>query len=247
MAASLGRVAARAGAGAPVITTFTTRAGGVSRAPYDGLNLGAHVGDDPGAVVENRRRLAVDVGIAADRFVWMEQVHGAGVAVVSEPRTTPVPHVDALVTATPGLLLAVLVADCAPVLIRSAGVVAAVHAGRRGLTARVVDATLDVMCALGADRADCSATIGPCICACCYEVPTALRSEVAAVAPAAAARSRAGTPALDLRAGLAAALRAGGVSRVRIDGRCPAEEPDLFSYRRDGLTGRFAGVVGLPR
>ena len=111
----------------------TDRRGGRSVSPYDSFNLGDHVGDDPAAVAANRARVARELGVGEDRLVWMDQVHGTGVAVVDGPQDGPVPGTDALVTATPGLVLGVLVADCVPVLLADPGrgVVAAVHAGRR--------------------------------------------------------------------------------------------------------------------
>ena len=95
----------------------TDRRGGRSRSPYDSFNLGDHVGDDPAAVAANRARVARELGVAEDRLVWMNQVHGTGVAVVDGPQDGPVPETDALVTATPGLVLCVLVADCVPILL----------------------------------------------------------------------------------------------------------------------------------
>ncbi|MET7613886.1 laccase domain-containing protein, partial [Streptomyces seoulensis] len=122
---------------------FTDRWGGVSAAPYAELNLGGAVGDDPGAVRTNRELTAKALGVDPAGVVWMNQVHGAGVAVVDEPwGERPVPEVDALVTTRRGLALAVLTADCVPVLLADpvAGVVAAAHAGRPGMLAGVVPA-----------------------------------------------------------------------------------------------------------
>ena len=129
----------------------TDRRGGRSRPPYDAFNLGGHVGDDPGDVAANRERLARELGVGGDRLVWMDQVHGTGVAVVDGPVEGPLPGTDALVTRTPGLVLCVLVADCVPVLLADpvAGVVAAVHAGREGVRRGVVPATLAAMARLG--------------------------------------------------------------------------------------------------
>ncbi|OSP43081.1 laccase, partial [Streptomyces sp. 13-12-16] len=127
---------------------FTDRWGGVSAAPYEELNLGGAVGDDPGAVRVNRELAAKSLGVDPARVVWMNQVHGADVAVVDEPwGERPVPEVDAIVTARRGLALAVLTADCVPVLLADpvAGVVAAAHAGRPGMTAGVVPAAVRAM------------------------------------------------------------------------------------------------------
>jgi hypothetical protein len=225
----------------------TDRRGGRSASPYDSFNLGTHVGDDPAAVAANRERLARELGVPGDRLVWMTQVHGAGVAVVDEAPEGPVPDVDALVTATPGLVLCVLVADCVPVLLADpvAGVVAAVHAGREGVRRGVVPAALAAMTRLGARAGDVQALLGPAVCGADYEVPRAMQVEVARVAPASAVRTRRGTPGLDLRAGIAEVLRGAGVGQVVHDPRCTVEDRRLFSHRRDGVTGRQAGLVWL--
>jgi polyphenol oxidase len=185
--------------------------------------------------------------VPVGQLVWMTQVHGTGVAIVEDAEENPVADVDALVTATPGLALCVLAADCVPVLLADpvAGVVAAVHAGREGVRRGVVPAALAAMTRLGARPADVEALLGPAVCGLDYEVPGTMQAEVARVAPAAAVRTRQGTPGLDLRAGLAEVLRSAGVRQVVHDPRCTVEDPRLFSHRRDGVTGRQAGVVWL--
>jgi YfiH family protein len=225
----------------------TDRRGGRSRSPYDSFNLGDHVGDDQGDVAANRARVARELKVPEDRLVWMNQVHGRGVAVVDGPQDGPVPATDALVTATPGLVLCVLVADCVPVLLadHEAGVVAAVHAGREGVRQGVVPAALSAMASLGARARHVTALLGPAVCGECYEVPEQMQDDVARVAPSAAVRTRAGTPGLDLRAGVAEILRRAGIPEVVQDPRCTAEDRLLFSHRRDGVTGRQAGLVWL--
>jgi polyphenol oxidase len=232
---------------ARVRRVVTSRPGGVGRGRYTSFNLGGHVGDDPAAVTANRRRLATATGLAAGRVIWLDQVHGTAVRVVDEPAAQPLPETDAAVTATAGLAVAVLVADCVPVLLAdaAAGVVAAVHAGRVGAAAGVVGRTLEVLWRLGAEPARTEALLGPAICGGCYEVPAGLQAEVERQLPGSRCATSAGTPGLDLRAGLAAQLTAYGIARVVLDPRCTAEDPDLFSYRRDGVTGRQAAVVWL--
>ena len=226
---------------------FTDRHGGASTAPYDELNLGDHVGDDPAAVDDNRRRLAAAVDLDPARLVLMRQVHGGAVAVVDGPQdpAAPLPEADALVTTGRGLGVVVLVADCVPVLLaaRRSDAVAVAHAGRRGVEAGVVPATVAAMQELGARPGRIVAVVGPAVCGRCYEVPRELADQVTAVVPAAAATSATGTPALDLRAAVVAQLLAAGVETIEADPWCTAESPDLFSHRRDGVTGRFAGVV----
>jgi hypothetical protein len=225
----------------------TDRRGGASAPPYESFNLGDHVGDDPAAVAANRSRVARELAVPDDRLVWMQQVHGAGVAVVDGPQAGPVATTDALVTSTRGLVLAVLVADCVPVLLADpvAGVVAAVHAGREGVRRGVLPAALSAMASLGARARHVTALLGPAICGACYEVPADMQAEIARIAPASAVPTRSGTAGLDLRAGLAELLARAGVREVVHDPRCTAEDPQLFSHRRDGVTGRQAGLVWL--
>ena len=226
---------------------LTDRRGGRSRAPYDSFNLGGHVGDDPAAVAANRARAARELGVPENRLVWMSQVHGAGVTVMDGPREEPVPDTDALVTNVPRLVLCVLAADCVPVLLADpvAGVVAAVHAGREGVRAGVVPAALSAMASLGARARHVTALLGPAVCGRCYEVPPPMQAELARVVPAAAVRTRTGTAGLDLRAGLGELLTRAGIPEVVHDPRCTVEDPTLFSHRRDGVTGRQAGLVWL--
>lgn len=227
---------------------FTDRWGGVSAAPYEELNLGGAVGDDPEAVLRNRELAAKSLGLDPGDVVWMNQVHGTDVAVVDGPwRDRPVPEVDAIVTARRGLALAVLTADCVPVLLADpvAGIAAAAHAGRPGMTAGVVPATLRAMTELGADPARIVARTGPAVCGRCYEVPEAMRAEVAAGEPTAYAETSWGTPAVDVAAGVHDQLARLGVRDREQSPVCTLESVDHFSYRRDRTTGRLAGYVWL--
>jgi YfiH family protein len=227
---------------------FTDRWGGVSAAPYEELNLGGAVGDDPEAVRANRELAAKSLGLDPARVVWMNQVHGPDVAVVDAPwGEKPVPEVDAVVTARRGLALAVLTADCTPVLLADpvAGIAAAAHAGRPGMVAGVVPAAVRAMMELGADPSRIVARTGPAVCGRCYEVPEAMRAEVSAVEPAAHAETSWGTPAVDVTAGVHAQLQRLGVCDRAQSPVCTLESGDHFSYRRDRTTGRLAGYVWL--
>jgi YfiH family protein len=227
---------------------FTDRWGGVSAVPYEELNLGGAVGDDPEAVRTNRELVAKSLGLDAAGVVWMNQVHGAEVAVVDEPwGDRPVPEADAVVTTRRGLALAVLTADCTPVLLADpvAGVVAAAHAGRPGMVAGVVPAAVRAMTELGAEPGRIVARTGPAVCGRCYEVPEAMRAEVAAVEPAAHSETSWGTPAVDVTAGVHAQLERLGVHDREQSPVCTLESGDHFSYRRDRTTGRLAGYVWL--
>ncbi|WP_028803189.1 peptidoglycan editing factor PgeF [Streptomyces sp. 142MFCol3.1] len=227
---------------------FTDRWGGVSAVPYEELNLGGAVGDDPAAVRSNRELAAESLGLDAARVVWMNQVHGPDVAVVDAPwGDRPVPEVDAIVTTRRGLALAVLTADCTPVLLADpvAKVVAAAHAGRPGTVAGVVPAAVRAMVELGAEAGRIVARTGPAICGRCYEVPEEMRAEVAAIEPAAYAETSWRTPAVDVTAGVHAQLERLGVSDRERSPVCTLESQDHFSYRRDRTTGRLAGYVWL--
>ncbi|WP_078998446.1 peptidoglycan editing factor PgeF [Streptomyces sp. WM4235] len=229
---------------------FTDRWGGVSAVPYEELNLGGAVGDDPAAVRANRATAAKSLGLAPDLVIWMNQVHGRDVAVVDGPWDADreaIPSVDAVVTARRGLALAVLTADCVPVLLADpvAGIAGAAHAGRPGLVAGVVPAAVEAMIALGADPGRLVARTGPAVCGHCYEVPAEMRDAVAEVVPAAWAETSWGTPAVDVVAGVHAQLARAGVANADRSPVCTLESRDHFSYRRDRVTGRLAGYVWL--
>ncbi len=225
----------------------TTRAGGVSGRPFDSFNLGDHVGDEPAAVAANRNRLATAIGLGPDRVVWMNQVHGQRVEVVDGPRGGAVDQTDALVTTTPRLALAVVTADCVPVLLADAraGVAGAAHAGRVGAQLGVVARTVEAMLALGAHVEDISALLGPAVSGRNYEVPAAMADEVEAALPGSRTTTAAGTPGLDLRAGIACQLKGLGIAAIDVDPRCTVADQALFSHRRDAPTGRLASLVWM--
>lgn len=239
-------------AGLPLAATgvFTTRSGGTSLMPWNALDLAYHVEDDPDRVTANRVLLAAALGLAGGDVVYMEQCHGTGVAVVERPARLGVegiPGVDALVTRVRGVALAVLAADCLPVLLVDpvAGVAAAAHAGRQGLVAGVLQEVLGVMAAEGADPARTTAVIGPAVCGRCYELPQETAQRVATAVPGSAATTRNGAPSADLTVGALRLLGAAGVTASAVGG-CTVEQPARFySHRRDGRTGRHAGLVML--
>jgi YfiH family protein len=223
---------------------FTSTEGGSSVGDYASLNLGGHVGDEPSAVESNRGLVANALDVQRDRLLFMSQCHGSDIAVVDGPWPGEPPAVDGVVTTSTDLALAVLVADCTPVLMvdRAAGVAAAVHAGRPGMMLGVVGRAVDAMTDLGARSI--SAVVGPSVCGRCYEVPEPLRAQAARVSPVAATVSWQGTPAIDVAAAVVDQLRARSVVVQWIWG-CSRESETLFSYRRRHRTGRFAGVVRL--
>ena len=243
-----------------LVLAFTRRTGGVSAGPYGpapgddrplGLNLAAGIDDEPGAVSTNRDQVCAGFGLPGSAFSSTDQVHGRTVRLLAVPRASGraaggrASQADAQVTREPGVLLAALGADCAPVLLADplTGWTAAVHCGRPGLQQGVVPATVSVLAGLGVASSSLIARVGPTICGACYEVPEAMADEVAVVVPAARATSRGGTPALDIRAGILAQLAALEVGDVATVGGCTAEDSSLYSYRRDRRTGRHAGLV----
>ena len=222
---------------------FTDRCGGVSAVPYEGANLGLHVGDDPQAVVANRAELSARIG--GFGLATMSQVHGS--TVLTALTAGDVGEGDALVSTTASIALVVQVADCVPVLLadESAGVIGAVHAGWRGAAFDVVAAAVARMQQLGAHVGTMQAHIGPAICGSCYEVGPEVVEQVGTVMPAAPGRTSWGTPSVDLRAGMRERLERLGVGSELV-GECTYEHPETyFSYRRDGVTGRQAGVIWL--
>ena len=232
----------------PVRMVFTSRAGGASSSPYDSFNLGDHVGDDPAAVAANRARLLRATGL--DDIVWMEQLHTNTVTTVGAERrgmTEPVEATDALVTTEKRLGLGVLVADCTPVLLVDvpAGVIAAVHAGRLGARNGIIRNTVNVMMDLGATPSTMQVLMGPAASGRNYEVPEEMARDVEKHLPGSLTRTAKGTWGVDVRAGLVRQLMELGITAIESDPRCTIEDPDFFSYRREGVTGRQAGVIWL--
>ena len=233
-----------AGLPAPAHGAFTTRAGGTSLPPWDSLNLAVHVDDAFAKVQANRAALVAALGV--EGLAFGKQVHGTGVRVVqglSNRTSRGLDDTDGLVTTVPGIALVMMGADCLPVLLAGEGVVGAAHVGRGGLARGVLVEVVRVMREQGA--ADLTAVLGPGICGRCYEVPASLAGEVEKAVPGSRCTTRQGTTGIDLTAGATAQLAALGVASTSVGG-CTLEQPErFFSYRRDGVTGRHAGVVWL--
>lgn len=226
---------------------FTTREGGVSVAPYESLNVADHVGDNPAAVADNRSRVSQ---MAHAPVTFLTAQHGITVAHVSQPGQVA-PPADVLVTTTPGVALAAIAADCLPVLIHdsASGAVAAAHVGREGLYRGTVDAAVAALLDIrGGWRVPghMSASIGPGVCGQCYEVPAAMRDRVASRHPVARATTREGTASLDLPRAVEARLGELGFRQIVRHRACTREDPRWYSLRRDGTTGRHAGVIVCP-
>ena len=232
----------------PVRMVFTSRAGGVSAAPYDSFNLGTHVGDDATDVAANRARLAEVLGLPEERFVWMEQLHTNTVTLVDGPSAAPVEATDALVTRQKDLALCVLVADCTPVLLsdHTAGVIGAAHAGRMGARNGIAKNTVEAMVELGAEPSRIQVLLGPAAAGESYEVPEGMALDVEKHLPGSRTRTKKGTPGIDVRAGLVRQLLSLGVTHIDADPRDTITDKDFFSHRREGVTGRQAGVIWMP-
>lgn len=220
---------------------ITTRDGGVSRGPFSAFNLGAHVGDEPGAVAANRARLRE--WLPADPR-WLEQVHG--VDVIDAGAAAGLPRADAAIARRAGVVCAILTADCLPILLAAddGSVVGAAHAGWRGLAAGVVEATVAQM---AAPRESVSAYLGPAIAH--YEVGEDVRAAFLghdAGAAAAFTAAAQGKYWCDLYALARGRLAAAGVARVAGGTDCTWRDATRFySYRREGRTGRMASLVWL--
>ena len=212
---------------------FTDRRGGESLGVYESLNLALHVGDDPAVVNSNREK----IGSAQ----FMNQVHGDHIEVI-DAVSLETPTCDGLITKSSKVSLAVMVADCIPLLLVSKEVVGAIHVGRAGLVNRIALKAIQMMRSLGA--IEIHAVLGPSICGSCYEVPFQMQQDVIADHPRAFATTGKGTPGLDLPKALIADLIAAGVT-YEASPICTMEDPLYFSHRRDNPTGRFAGVVTL--
>ncbi len=225
---------------------FTDRFGGASRPPYGEMNLGSASGPDVDGVIANFGLIAAEFGVPADHVVRVSQVHGRDVHVVrpdDELPTRPMPKADGLVTTRSDVVLAVRAADCLPVLLSGDGVIGAAHSGRKGMYVGIVPATVDAMRELGASTI--TAVLGPYACGNCYEVPDAMRAEVAERVPASYSETSWGTPAIDVAAGVKAQLAELGVEVVDATA-CTIESENLYSYRREGPeSGRMAGLIKL--
>ena len=219
-----------------VIAGFTTRFGGVSDGEYEGLNLAGHVGDQPANVAKNREILAEQIGVAPDNLKFMNQIHSNRVEILRNLDDELQPC-DGVITALRGVVLCVLVADCSPVLIAGErrGVVAAVHAGRAGVTGKICTNAVNLMASeFGCEAAELRVFVGANIKARNYEVGGLDLREFNRY-------KKEGK--FDMEAALRDEFAQLGVGRVEFDPRCTFETRELFSYRRDGVTGRFCGFI----
>lgn len=232
-----------------LVAAFTTRRGGISEPPFGELNLGLATDDDRDRVLENRRRVTDVLGFAVHDLATPGQVHGSDVETVRAGGHYPAR--DGLVTAVPGVLLAVVAADCAAVLLvdSEARVIGACHAGWRGAVGGVLENTVAAMARLGADPARLRAWISPCIGWRAFQVS----EDVAARFHPDDVLWLPGDdrPHVDLAGSIVRRIVGLGLGRDRVsaDGRCTAEAPELFFSHRaqGGVTGRMMGLIGMRR
>ncbi len=222
----------------PLRHGFFTRRGGASSGVFQGLNCGYGSSDQADSVAVNRARAAEAMGVEPGRLVTVHQCHGRDVAIVTGPHPAPLPKADAMVTATPGLALCILTADCQPVLLADPenGVIGATHAGWRGALAGILENTIDAMVGLGAARENIAAAIGPCISQAAYEVGPEFLDDFLIEDPqygrffagGAGDRVRFDLPAFSL-----SRLRAAGIASAEWIRRCThADEERFYSCRR---------------
>jgi YfiH family protein len=216
---------------------FTARHGGTSTGKYSSLNLGDHVGDESADVANNRNILRKLLSRVEP--VFMNQVHGNEVIEIVDNSQSKV-TADALITRQTGLPIAVLSADCLPILIKGASIVGVIHAGRKGILNGIISNTISKMRTLGGE--DLEATIGPAICGDCYEVDIQMYLDAIEIDPNLATKPE--THSLDLKKAAAGQLDSQRVS-VNDLGICTAHNFNYFSFRRDGISGRNAGVIVL--
>jgi YfiH family protein len=216
-----------------VLLAFSDRVGGVSSAPFDTLNLGSMVGDDPASVERNRARVARAAEFGAEALVMSRQVHGETVAEAGARTRGRIGEADGLVARAPGPVLAIFTADCAAVVVAGRGGVALVHAGWRGLVAGVVERAASLVAPVAC------AWVGPCIRACCYEVgPEVIRAFEDRRLPTRGGR-------VDIADAARVAVGRAGAPSVALAGDCTACDDRYFSYRRDGVTGRQGAFASL--
>jgi len=229
---------------------FTDRWGGVSKPPYNELNLALHVGDDPLKVLQNRQILADSENFYIDNLIYMDQVHGDNIVVIKDTFTNKQENTDAIITNLPNIPLMVMVADCIPILMydKEKKVVAAVHAGRNGTFLSIAPKTVSLMTkSFGCDLKDIYVAMGPSIRSCCYEVGKELADICQKSFGEKYVIKKDNSFYLDLQTLNHDQLVKIGLNpkNIKISKSCTSCDKNYFSYRRDQITGRFAGIIKL--
>jgi YfiH family protein len=229
---------------------FSDREGGVSPAPYDSLNVALHVGDKPKNVIENRVLLSEKFGFEIKNLIYMDQIHSDNIEIITDAMQNKLPKTDALITNEVNIPLMVMVADCIPILFYDPvkSVTGVAHAGRNGTFLSIAPKTINKMKKnFGCDPKDIYVTMGPSIKSCCYEVGKDLSDIAIESFGKKYVSEREGRYYLDLQRLNLDQLISSGVKseNIEISTICTSCDKNYFSYRRDGVTGRFAGVVML--
>lgn len=228
----------------------STRKGGASQPPWDSLNLGSHVGDNPDHVARNRQMLADFIGLPAGNIGWLNQVHGTDVVALTPDNINAVATADASYTRHPGIACAILTADCLPVILTdtSGTVIGAAHAGWRSLCGGVLE---NLITAMAVSPANLKAWLGPAIGPGNFEVGPEVRKAFIDQSPEAAQAftangARPGHFMADIYQLATLRLTSAGVASISGGGLCTVKDKDWFySYRRDGQTGRMATLAWL--
>ena len=224
--------------------TVTSRYGGVSEAPYDSLNLALHVKDKPKNVLENRTIVSQKHNFIIENLIYMDQTHSANIEVIKDCSTNRIENCDALITNVKNIPLMVMVADCIPILLYDPkkNVIAVVHAGRNGTFNEIAKKTVLKMVDLfECEALDILVYLGASIHKCCYEVG----EEIARLVEKKYKEKRDEKWYLDLHSMNVDQLRSVGIKDIEISSICTCCDEDYFSYRREGITGRFAGIMKL--
>ena len=226
--------------------TVTSRYGGVSKAPYGSLNLALHVEDKPQNVLENRTIVADKYNFSVENLIYMEQTHSANIAIIKDSSINRVENCDALITNVKNIPLMVMVADCIPILLYdpTKNVIAVVHAGRNGTFNEIgKKSVLKMVKEFGCSVADILVYLGASIHSCCYEVGV----EIAQLVDAKYIEKRDEKWYLDLQSMNVDQLHSIGIEtkHIEVASTCTCCDLDYFSYRREGVTGRFAGIMKL--
>lgn len=219
-----------------LIYGFTNRFGGVSKNAYESLNLAFHVGDDKNLVVQNREILASKFHLKASDLIFMDQIHSDNIAIIHNKNQNLAPC-DAVITNLTNTMLCVMVADCIPLLLfdEKCAVISAIHAGKAGIYKKIVSKTLLKMKEVfGSNFADISLFAGAHIQKTCYELKNENFGEFTPFAK---------NSYFDLSSALRAEISPFNFKKVEISPTCSHCNKDYFSYRRDGITGRFCGYI----
>ena len=229
---------------------ISDRRAGVSPKPYESLNLALHVGDDPKNVLQNRTILAQNLGFNLQNLIYMDQIHSNKVMVISDPSVNKIENCDALITNIKNIPLMVMVADCVPILIYDplCNVIAVAHAGRNGTFLEISKETVKKMTEVfGSDPSDLKVLIGVSIGSCCYEVGEDIADITVESFGKKYVDLRENKFYLDLKELNKDQLMSMGVKEqnIEVSNICTACDPNYYSYRREGVTGRFAGVLML--